>query len=177
MTKSTDSGREAAVIIKEETRKHLEIISAHATRLAEPFIAKGLSPGRLQLVFIYPVGETVQHMQYDLGDIEGMFKDAIIYAEMGWNVYVEGRTVRSDARVGRGKIEDTVFVWAWFIDDDADKGKASEVNVKASLLVESSPGNSHTWILPNRGYRQWTPRSLAGVCAALSRIPIKKLQE
>ena len=96
-------GGKTTVINKEEIRKHLEIISAHATRLAEPFIAKGLSPGRLQLVFIYPVGETVQHMQYDLGNIEGMLKDAITYAEMGWNVYVEGRTVRSDARVGRGK--------------------------------------------------------------------------
>jgi len=129
-------------------REFLGIINAHAARLAAPIIAEDRDPGRLQLVFILP--GSVHHRQYAIGDVDGMARDAAQYAVEGWNVYIEGRTVRSDVRVGRGCIEDTVFVFALCADLDPDKGRAARLDCLASLVVESSPGNRHLWLFFDR---------------------------
>src|SRR5208283_164639 len=117
------NGHDPVLIDVTEIRRHLEIIHAHAAKLAVPIIAKGLDPGRLQLEFINPADGTIQFYEYAIGNVEGMVKDAIQYANIGWNVYTGVRTVRSDLRVGRGKTEDTVFVFGHGADPDPDKGR------------------------------------------------------
>lgn len=134
-----------------EIRRFLEIIHAQAARLAEPLKAQGQHPGCLQLDFINPFnGTTIPH-RYNIGDVEKMIKDAIYYAaELNWNVYIEGRTVRSDLKKGRGEVNDTVFVFALVVDDDRDKGRSCKLDIESSLVVESSPGNRHLWLFFDR---------------------------
>jgi hypothetical protein len=47
----------------------------------------------------------------------------------------------------RGAVEDAVAVFALIADDDGDKGKPANARpIEPTLLVESSPGNTHPWI-------------------------------
>ena len=81
-----------------------------------------------------------------------MTKAAIINAEAGRNVYIEGRTVTPGLRPEeRGKIGATVGVFAFVIDRDADRGKAGRlINGDASAVVETSSGNTHEWLFLSR---------------------------
>lgn len=80
-----------------------------------------------------------------------MAKVAIGDAEAGFNVYCETRTVRRGLpRWSRGAVADTIGVFAFCIDGDADKGKAAKIPIDGSLVVESSPGNEHTWLFVDR---------------------------
>src|SRR5262249_14126204 len=49
----------------------------------------------------------------------------------------------------RGRLEDTIAVFALVVDSDADKGKAWSPTVSVSLTVETSPGNKHFWLFLN----------------------------
>ena len=122
-------------------RQFVQAIHAQATRAFE-----GVDqPGYLQLVRIHPtVGKAVP-TQWRIGDIDGMAKQARADAANGHNVYVEGRTVKRMAR-GRGNGADTVRVFAFVIDRDADKGKSGILNIEATISVETSPGNRHEWL-------------------------------
>ena len=77
-----------------------------------------------------------------------MTKAAIINAEAGRNVYVEGRTVPPGLPPEkRGKIDATSAVFAFVIDRDADRNKAGRlINGDASAVVETSSGNTHEWL-------------------------------
>lgn len=102
-------------------------------------------PGFLQLGRVHPTGGGYITTQFEIGDVDGMARQACADASAGHNVYVEGRTVRR-LNGGRGKDIDTRGVFAFVVDDDADKGKGCADIPGASLIVETSPGNRHHWL-------------------------------
>jgi hypothetical protein len=126
--------------------RFIEIIHAHATQAIN-----GGDQGVLQLVKINPDSESVSVDRYPLGDIAKMAADAIDSSKAGLNVYIEGRTVRADLRGrSRGTLQDTAWVFALVIDSDSDKGKGWTATAEASIVVETSPGNSHHWFCLER---------------------------
>lgn len=106
-------------------------------------------PGVLQLVRIHPADESVLTRRYPIGDVDTMTAHAVMDAEAGFNLYIEGRTV-SETASGRGKAADTRAVFAFVSDADADKGKAGSLGVQPSFVVETSPGNEHQWLALDR---------------------------
>lgn len=145
--KPNGSGPDSGAVFLDKAAVHefVGIIHGHAARLAEGIE----NPGVLQLICIYPdENEQVSVSRYRIGDVEGMTAVAVAAAETGSNVYIEARTVRSDLRGNvRGEIADTRFVFALVVDNDADTGLATKLDIRASLAVKSSPGNSHQWLL------------------------------
>jgi hypothetical protein len=123
----------------------LEIIHAQAARALEG----ADQPGLLQLVRIHPADGKVVAAQFTIGDLDRMVAAALDDAAAGHNVYVEARTVAKGA-AKRGLLADTRGVFAFVVDADADKGKASCVEIDASLTVETSPGNFHHWLFLDR---------------------------
>lgn len=127
-----------------EVRRFLETF----TTLVKAATEGMTNPGLLQIGQVHPLDEnSYVPTRYKLGDVERMIKDAIAFSDAGHNVYIESRTVRTGLRVKqRGKIEDTVAVFALVADDDGDKDEATEaLPIEPTLLVESSPGNTHPW--------------------------------
>ena len=106
-------------------------------------------PGLLQLGRIHPADGKYLSLRYRIGDVEQMTAQAVRDANAGFNVYIEGRTV-SETATGRGDAAATRGVFAFVIDDDADKGKGARSSVAASMVVSSSPGNTHQWIFLDR---------------------------
>jgi hypothetical protein len=128
-----------------EVRRFLEAFTTLA-RAATEGIA---NPGLLQIGQAHPLTEnSYVPTRYRLDDTERMIDDAIAFSNAGNNVYIEGRTVRAGLRGKlRGAVEDTVAVFALVADDDGDKGKAANaLPIPPTLLVETSPGNTHPWI-------------------------------
>jgi RepB DNA-primase from phage plasmid len=131
-------------------RQFLEIISAHATQV----INGAGPPGVLQLCRINPIDESVVSSRFLLDDVEDMVQTAVGDAEAGHNVYIEARTVRSSLRgKQRGALGDTAWVFGLVADGDADKGKGGNIQVRPSLVIETSPGNFHYWYLLTRAIR------------------------
>jgi hypothetical protein len=121
-------------------RQFIEIISAHARQA----INGAGPPGVLQLSRLNPLDTNPIPSRFTLDDIENMVKTAVSDALAGHNAYIEARTVRADLRGNkRGEIEDTAWVFGLVVDCDADKGKAGNVTVRPSLVIETSPGNLH----------------------------------
>jgi len=128
-------------------RQFIEIIAAHARQA----INGAGPPGVLQLSRLNPLDERLVPSRFTLDDVENMVKTAVGDALAGHNVYIEARTVRDGLRgAQRGGLEDTAWVWGLVVDCDADKGKAGNVTVRPSLVVETSPGNFHLWYLFTR---------------------------
>jgi hypothetical protein len=129
-------------------RQFIEIISAHAAQIINGVARTGV----LQLCRIHPLNEnSAVPSRFGIGDVEEMIKVAIGDANAGHNVYIEARTVRAELRgTQRGTIEDTVWVFGFVVDSDADKGKGGSVIARPSLAIETSPGNYHLWFLLNR---------------------------
>ena len=134
------------VAVDEDTvREFVTIISEHADELAK---SNG-KPGVLQLTRLSPIDEKLVPSRFKLDDIDGMVRAAVAAANAKHNVYIEGRTVRSDLRgAARGPLADTEFVFGLVIDADHDKGKERrshgppqpddrDVAGKLSLLVSS----------------------------------------
>ena len=98
------------VAVDEETvREFVTIISEHADELAK---SNGKS-GVLQLTRLSPIDGKLVPSRFKLDDIDGMVRAAIADANAKHNVYIEGRTVRSDLRgAARGPLADTEFTWA-----------------------------------------------------------------
>jgi hypothetical protein len=108
-------------------------------------------PGVLHLCTLLPEDRTLCTQAFLLGDVEAMTETAIAAAEGGRNVFVEARTVAPGNPGERGRIDATVGVFAFVIDSDADTGKAGNpISGDASAVVETSPGNSHTWLFLER---------------------------
>jgi putative DNA primase/helicase len=135
---------------KREVREFIETILAQA-RAATKDLPQ---PGLLQMLLVQPLDESVVIYRYALDDsdlVQRMTSDAINASDAGHNVYVEGRTVRRGLGAKeRGKLEDTVAVFALVVDSDADKGAAWSPTVPTSLAVETSPGNMHAWFFLER---------------------------
>jgi hypothetical protein len=108
-------------------------------------------PGVLNLCRFLPDRGLDAVFRFPVGDIAGMTDQAVADALAGFNVYVEGRTVRPGlGRKVRGSAADTVAVFALVIDSDTDKGKAGQSRLPPSLVVETSPGNCHEWLFLDR---------------------------
>jgi hypothetical protein len=110
--------------------------------------AAGATAGLLQLSRLHPVSETLVPSRYTLDDIERMITAAISDCERGHNVYIEGRLVPGSLRGSeRGKLADTVVVFALIIDSDADKGMGwtPPATIRPSMIAETSPGNFQFW--------------------------------
>ena len=105
-------------------------------------------PGMLQLVRIHPALEDTTTSRFAIGEVDHMVDEAVRQSDAGFNVYVEGRTVAQNA--SRGKMSDTIGVFGYVIDADNDKGKGGTTPVQPSLVVETSPGNLHNWLLLDR---------------------------
>ncbi|SHL14938.1 AAA family ATPase [Bradyrhizobium lablabi] len=132
-----------------EVRRFLEALTSLARAATEGMD----NPGLLQIGQVHPLDNNgYVPTRYRLDDVEQMIADAIAFSNAGHNVYVEGRTVRAGLRGKmRGAAEDTVAVFALIADDDGDKDKpAAALPIKPTLLVETSPGNTHPWIFLKR---------------------------
>jgi len=137
----------SAQVDEATVRQFIEIIAAHARQV----INGAGPPGVLQLSRLNPLDERLVPSRFTLDDVESMVRTAVGDALAGHNVYIEGRTVRADLRgAQRGGLEDTAWVWGLVVDCDADKGKAGNVTVRPSIVVETSPGNFHLWYLFTR---------------------------
>src|SRR6516225_2278223 len=137
----------SAQVDEATVRQFIEIIAAHARQV----INGAGPPGVLQLSRLNPLDERLVPSRFTLDDVESMVRTAVGDALSGHNVYIEGRTVRADLRgAQRGGLEDTAWVWGLVVDCDADKGKAGNVTVRPSIVVETSPGNFHLWYLFTR---------------------------
>ena len=137
----------SATVDTATVREFIEAIHSYAAQA----INGAADPGLLQLVHIHPTNGDVLVTRYQLGDIDHMVENAIASATAGYNVYIEGRTVRAGLPGNkRGKIEDTVWVFALVIDSDGDKGKGWTPTTQATLVIATSPGNSHHWFCFNQ---------------------------
>jgi RepB DNA-primase from phage plasmid/Family of unknown function (DUF5906) len=125
-----------------DVREFLTTIAAQA----KAAVGERKAPGVLQMSRLHPDTDKLVPSRYEIDDAEQMISDAVADSHAGHNVYIEGRLVRPDLRGSeRGKIEDTVAVFALVIDSDADKQMAWSPTVRPSLTVETSPGNFHYW--------------------------------
>jgi hypothetical protein len=140
-------------------RQFIEIISAHASQIANGGGPRGL----LQLCRISPLDDKrVMPSRFNLDDIENMVRTAVGDATAGYNVYIETRTVHPDLRGSkRGGLNDTCWVFGLVADCDADKNKGGNVTVRPSLAIETSPGNFHLWYLFPALFQPHRPSSLA----------------
>lgn len=142
------------MIDESEIRRFLTILHRHAAALAAGHSGAGV----MQLICIFPDGkEQVSVSRFRIGEDSEMAQAAIDYANAGHNVYCETRIVRPDLRgKQRGDLADTRFAFAFVIDNDADRGKVSPLSIEASIIVETSPGNEHRWLLLDRplGWRE-----------------------
>jgi hypothetical protein len=94
------------------------------------------------------MSETLVPNRFELDDVEHMVSTAVSDCEAGHNVYIEGRIVPISLRGSeRGKLLDTVAVFALVIDSDADKGMGwtPPATIRPSMTVETSPGNFQFW--------------------------------
>ena len=125
-------------------RDFIQAIAAQARTALDGSTLVGL----LQLSQLHPASEKLAPSRYMLDDIEGMVRAAITDCEAGLNVYIEGRLLPLNLRgVARGKLEDTVAVFALVVDSDADKGMGwvPPATIRPSMIVETSPGNFQFW--------------------------------
>ena len=133
-----------AAVDEDTVREFVTIISEHTVALAKA----SSKPGVLQLTRLSPADEKLFPTRFKLDSVDDMVHAAIADANASHNVYIEGRTVRSDLRgSARGTLADTEFVFGLVVDADHDKGKGGAVTVRPSLTIETSPGNLHLWYL------------------------------
>jgi hypothetical protein len=158
-----EGGGMTGPVSREAVREFITAIVAQAKAALDG--AK--NPGFLQMSWLHPESEKLVPSRYSLDDVdvvERMVHDAIATCENGHNVYIEGRTIRSDAALGsgRGKLEDTAYVFAQVVDSDADTGKGWKPNGTASpsMTVETSPGNFQFWFFFSKAIEADVGKSL-----------------
>jgi hypothetical protein len=125
-------------------REFMHIIAAQA----KAALAGIENPGVLQLSRLHPASEDLVPSRFMLDDIEHLIRAAVDDSANGHNSYVEARSVRRDLRGNaRGKLTDTVGVFALVVDSDADKGMGwtPTPTTRPSMTVETSPGNFQFW--------------------------------
>ncbi len=107
---------------------------------------------------------------YHIGDFARMADDCIIDNAAGRNCFVEGRLCRDGLPHERGRLEATLAVFGLVADSDCDTGKKFTAPVPASVTVETSPQNSHSWFYLRRAigwsdgqeFRKFVGRSAGG---------------
>jgi hypothetical protein len=131
-----------ATVQTSTVREFMHIIAAQAKTATA-----GLErPGLLQMSRLHPESEQLVPSRYMIGDVEHMVAAAVSDSEAGHNLYIEGRTVCEDLRGPvRGKLADTIAVFALVVDSDADKQMGWSPTAHVSMTVETSPGNSQFW--------------------------------
>jgi DNA-binding transcriptional ArsR family regulator len=135
-------GARTAPVQKSVVREFIHIITAQA----KAALAGIERPGLLQISRLHPTSESLVPSRFMLDDVERMIEASIIDSEAGHNVYLEARSVREDLRGNaRGTLTDTTAVFALVIDSDADKQMGWTPTTRASLTVETSPGNFQFW--------------------------------
>ena len=148
-------------LIDEATiRKFVGVLHARAAAA----LADAGDPGVLHLCSMGPDDKVMCTVAISVGNVERMLELAVSNAEAGRNVFVEARTVRPGLPGERGKVGATVGVFAFVIDHDADTGKAGHyVNGTASVVAETSPGNSHSWLFLERALSASGAKSVGDV--------------
>jgi len=146
---------------KREVREFITTIVAQAQAATKHL----QDPGVWQMILVHPNTDGVETIyRYALDDdnlVERMIADAISASAAGHNVYIEGRTVRRGLNgKQRGRLEDTVAVFALVVDSDADKDAAWMPTVPTSLAVETSPGNTHFWFFFDQAVDAATGKAL-----------------
>jgi hypothetical protein len=109
--------------------------------------------GYLQISVNIPDTKGWVPTRYKIGVIDECVRAAGDYGDNRHNVYVEGRTIRTETKPGeRGGTEDTEWVFAFVTDLDTDKGKGFDLGeIQPTMTVESSPGNHHFWFFLEKG--------------------------
>src|SRR5262245_55140007 len=109
-------------------------------------------PGHIAMLRVHPERGAAAAERFTIGDIANQTQFAIDAAESGHNAYIEARTVRPGISGNRrGKAEHTIAVFALVRDNDNDKGKGGTAAIATSMVVESSPGNTHDWLFLEPG--------------------------
>jgi hypothetical protein len=129
---------------QDEVRKFLTILSEQALRVCPP-------GSLMQISSVHPCDDKLVPVgRFMMGDIDHMVEAAIGAADAGFNVYVEGRTIRPDTPPKlRGDASHTAGVFSLGSDSDADKKKTAKAELTPSLMVETSPKNYHPWYFPS----------------------------
>ena len=130
------------------------LVRSHITMLHK--LARGID-GELVLVVFgenprdrRPIESHVR--RFAVGDVDGMVATAMAFGNAPHaNVYAPLHVVRRGLRDGqRGSTGDIVAVLGLVADMDADTGHAGEMPFEASLVIETSPGNSQPIVLFDR---------------------------
>lgn len=130
----------------EHIKSFLQILLAHAARALQ----KSDEPGFIQVSRLHPTEERLTPTRYKITEGAAIAEQAVTHSNAGFNVYIEARTVRDDLGSRRGALHETVAVFALVIDSDADKDMAWRPTARASMTVETSPGNFQYWFLLER---------------------------
>jgi hypothetical protein len=133
------------VVDEATVRSFIEIIHTYAARIVNG------NGGVLQLRRIHPADKNIVPTRFNIGDVAAMTLLAIPDARNGHNVYIEGRLVRPGlSGRERGELSDTLAVFAFVIDSDADKNRSGNVTANPTLAIETSPGNYQLWYVLDR---------------------------
>ena len=125
-------------------RKFIAVV--HERAAAAIYGLRDPRPAVLHLCSMSPDDKRFYTSAYNVGDTERMTRHALIDAEAGKNVFVEPRLVRASARPNeRGGLYDTQAVFAAVGDSDSDTGKPFTPRTTATAVIETSPGNDHSW--------------------------------
>jgi hypothetical protein len=132
----------------QHVRDFLTIVNEQAAR-----VTAGMPvPGHIAMLRIHPEKGAAAAERFMIGDVANQTQFAIDAAVSGHNAYIEARTVRPGISGNRrGKAEDTIAVFALVRDNDNDKGKGGTAAIATSMVVESSPGNTHDWLFLEPG--------------------------
>lgn len=125
----------------ESIRQYIQTVNEHAS---------GVDGKLVVSVFIEDTPGTITH--HRVGDIDGMCDSVVAHADTpGANVYIPLCVMRRDLPRGKkGGEADVIAVLGLVADMDADTGKAGEMPVEASYVIETSPGNLQQVILFDR---------------------------
>ena len=125
-------------------------------------------PGCLQICTLTGDDTRFDWQRFAFNQTDNLITYALEQAELGRNVYIEGRTVQRDA-VWRGKMHETGWVFALVIDSDGDKAKAWAGDIEASLVVETSPGNRQYWFCLREGITADEARAIGANMRAVTK--------
>lgn len=110
-------------------------------------------PGKLQMTAVHPTTKHAIYPRFEIGQIDAMTKAAINCANLGYNVWAQGRTISSDLEFWRSpRLEHTVWVFALIVDFDG-YGRAP-AGLRESFAIQTSPGHAHLWYLTSLSPKQ-----------------------
>lgn len=118
-----------------------EALHDHVAQVASPLF----DPGKFQLTAVHPITGHAIFPRFAIGDVKGMVDAAVNCARLGYNVWTQGRTIRSDLDPRTSpNLADTVWVFALVVDFD---GYGNLLGLPESFVVQTSKGHEHRWYL------------------------------